>query len=106
MRYVGSFTKQNYDIFGFTVDCTPRLGSGEEIASYEVKAYKISDDSDVSSTVLGTPSESSGVVTVWVKAGVDAAKYDIRLRVVGDGTPASQIEADFEMTIQEIGKAP
>ena len=97
----GTFTKQPSEAFNITVDFSERLETGEAIASVATSAVKVSDSSTVTSTVLGTATSASGIVTLPVKAGTSGEDYKIRVVATTDATTPAIHEADVLMRVRE-----
>ena len=79
------FQKQPSEIETLTEDfATERLQGAETVSSHTVTAIKCSDETDATSDIIDSDSESAGVVTFTVKAGIDRESYKITVEVTTD----------------------
>lgn len=93
------FKKQPGEEFNIQFDFGDRVGS-ESVGSKTVIATKISDGSDVTSTVIDFSEISGDTVIVGVKAGTDDESYLISSRVVTD-ISSYQLENIIRMDVIE-----
>ncbi len=96
-----AWTKQPWENRIIEIDCSSTVPSGATISAAEAKVYD-GAGTDVSSTMIqGTPSVSGTTVYVQVKAGTNAADYNLRIRLtLSNGEYA---EDDITVFVREKG---
>lgn len=92
------FPKQPAELFPITVDFTTRFNGTEAYASESTTAILLSTGVDTTSTVIDSTSESSGVITIVVKAGADGENHKITCVVTSD--EGNIYEADVLMKVR------
>lgn len=75
------FSKQVSEEFVVTTDFSNDLGSSETISSITVSAIRLSDGSDLTSSVIEFSQKSSKKVLVGVQNGVDGELYRIVIKI-------------------------
>ncbi len=81
------FEKEPYEEFSVILDMAPKLKKGALLSAFEVaypKAIRLSDDVDVSNTVLGSASLLGTRIMQAVKGGADGERIKIEFRVLDD----------------------
>lgn len=78
---VDRFTKQVSEEFIIVTDFTNDLGSGETISSVAVTAIRLSDGSDLTSSIIELSQKSSKKVLVGVQNGEDGELYRIVVKI-------------------------
>lgn len=79
-----AFEKEPFEEYDITMDFSPKLKLGMAIASQESgypKATRMSDNVDVTSSCIGTPSYTGAVITVRVKGGSNGNRIKIEFRI-------------------------
>lgn len=96
----GSFKKQPSEKFNILFDFDNRIDSPRTIGSVITTATKISDGSDVTSTVIISSTINNNTVIVGIKAGTNDESYLISSKIVTD-VDAYQLENIVRMDIIE-----
>jgi HKD family nuclease len=93
------FLKQPSEKFTITVDFASVLATNETISSYIITCVDLSDDSDSSSIIIDSDSNTTNAVSIKVKAGIDKENHKITVKIT---TSDSNIfEEDILMKVRE-----
>ena len=97
--------KQPWEKLSITIDFTDELGTGASVASFTTLVYDSSGTS-VGTIILAGVSESSGVITIGLQAGVAGTNYTVTSRVTSDQTlpdaSAQRFEADVKLVVKDV----
>ena len=95
--------KQSAECYYVTFDFTNVLDD-ENISSADVSAIKLSDNSDVTSTITDVAKQvvTDTTVKIWLKSGTSGTAYKITCVATCDGTPASKYEVDALLSVVDI----
>lgn len=97
---IDRFTKQKSEEFVVVTDFSNDLGLNETISSSTVTAIRLSDGSDLTSSVIEFSQKSSKKVLVGVRGGGDGELYRILIKIVtSDGY---KFQKNITMKVQEI----
>ena len=97
---VDRFTKQQSEEFIVITDFSNDLGANETISSSTVTAIRLSDGSDLTSSVVEFTQKSSKKMLVGVRGGVDSELYRIIIKIqTSDGY---KFQKNITMKVQEI----
>jgi hypothetical protein len=92
------FLKQPSEKFTITVNFASVL-TDETISSYIITCTDLSDDSDSSSVIIDSDSNTTNTVSIKVKAGLDGENHKITVKIT---TSDSNIfEEDILMKVRE-----
>ena len=82
------------------VDFTNRLATGDALSQIiECKCYD--EDTDVTSSLIGSPAIVGNLVKFWFKSGTDEKTYNLTLKVeTNDG---AKLEEDLILKVKEGG---
>lgn len=93
-----NFTKQPNEKYTISIDFTNILATNETIYSYTIVAYL--SNTDMTSTVIDTHTNTTTAVSIRTMGGVDGNNYKITTKIV---TNLNNIfEKDIQMEVREI----
>jgi len=101
MALVGRFTKNPSEEYDIDIDYTSKLPTGAALSTIAMNAIDLSDNSDVTATVLNsaTGTVSGDKAVIGVQAGTDLADYKITFTSTLD--TADIIEDEIIMRVRE-----
>lgn len=75
------FNKQPWEEETIALEWSARLASGDSLSSGDIKCYDISDDSDVTSTLIDSTAISGTQLYLKVKGGDDGGVYKVEMKM-------------------------